>query len=59
LLAIVRPATDDGVWRGFGILDATPEEAARTMDDDPGVKAGIFTCEAHPVRSFPGDARPA
>jgi hypothetical protein len=29
------------------------------MDGDPGVQAGIFTYEVHPVRSFPGDALPA
>ncbi len=29
------------------------------MDGDPGVAAGIFTYEAHPIRSFPGDGLPA
>jgi hypothetical protein len=29
------------------------------MEDDPGVKAGVFEYEIHPVRSFPGDALPA
>jgi hypothetical protein len=29
------------------------------MDCDPGVQAGIFTYEIHPIRSFPGDALPA
>jgi hypothetical protein len=28
------------------------------MDDDPGVPAGIFTYDMHPVRSFPGAALP-
>ena len=58
-LAIVCPITDGGEWSGIGIFDATPEETARLMDEDPGVKAGIFTYEVHPVRSFPGDALPA
>jgi hypothetical protein len=29
------------------------------MDHDPGVEAGIFTYEIHPVRGFPGSALPA
>jgi hypothetical protein len=28
------------------------------MDADPGVQAGVFVYEVHPVRSFPGDALP-
>jgi hypothetical protein len=28
------------------------------MDEDPGVKAGIFTYEVHPTCSFPGDRLP-
>ena len=28
------------------------------MDDDPGVQAGVFTYEVHPVRGFPGDGLP-
>jgi len=49
-LAIVGPITDASGWAGTGILDVSLEEAARIMDEDPGVKAGIFTCELHPVR---------
>jgi hypothetical protein len=40
------------------ILNADPEETIRIMDDDPGVKAGVFTYEIHPCRSFPGDSLP-
>lgn len=58
VLSIVCPITDDTDWCGVSIFDATPEEAARIMDDDPGVKAGVFTCEVHPIRSFPGDCLP-
>jgi YCII-related domain-containing protein len=58
LLAIVCPIVDDSEWSGIGIFDATPEEVVRVMDDDPGVKAGVFTYEVHPVRSFPGDRLP-
>ena len=28
------------------------------MRDMMGVKAGVFTYEVHPVRSFPGDCLP-
>lgn len=59
LLPIVCPVADDSGWSGIGIFAATPEETARIMDDDPGVKAGIFTYEVHPVLGFPGDALPA
>ncbi len=31
---------------------------ACSPSSDPGVKAGIFTYEVHPVRSFPGAALP-
>jgi hypothetical protein len=59
LLSIVCPVTDDSEYTGVGIFNATPDETARLMDADPGVKAGIFTYEIHPVRSLPGDTLPA
>jgi hypothetical protein len=59
LLAIVCPVTDGSEWAGIGIFDATPEETARIMDEDPGVRAGVFTYEVHPVRGFPGDSLPS
>ena len=58
VLSIVGPVTDGGELCGIGIFNTTPEEAARIMDDDPGIKAGIFTYEVHPIRSFPGDRLP-
>lgn len=58
LLSIVCPVTDNSAWAGVGIFDATPDEVTRIMDDDPGVKTGIFTYEVHPIRSFPGDSLP-
>jgi hypothetical protein len=57
-LAIVCPVTDDSPWAGIGIFDATPEEVVEIMDGDPGVQAGLFEYEVHPVRSFPGDRLP-
>ncbi|MFZ0218056.1 MAG: YciI family protein [Candidatus Dormiibacterota bacterium] len=58
VLAIVCPVTDDSEWSGIAIFDASPEEVAAIMDGDPGVQAGIFTYEAHPVRGFPGSVLP-
>jgi hypothetical protein len=59
VLAVVCPIIDDSEWAGLGIFDADPDEVVRIMDDDPGVRAGVFTYEVHPVRSFPGDQLPA
>lgn len=59
VLSIVCPVVDDSEWAGIGIFNATVEEVARIMEDDPGVRAGVFTYEVHPIRSFPGDALPA
>lgn len=58
LLPIVLPVADDSDWAGLGVLDASPEQSARIMDGDPGVQAGIFSYELHPVRGFPGSALP-
>ena len=59
VLAVVCPITDDSGWSGIGIFDASTDDVIRIMEDDPGVRAGIFTYEVHPVRSFPGDSLPA
>jgi hypothetical protein len=58
VLAIVCPIVDDSEWSGVGIFDAEPDEVVRIMDEDPGVKAGVFTYEVHPARGFPGDRLP-
>lgn len=58
VLAIVLPATDDSDWAGLGIFTAPPDEVRAIMDHDPGVAAGIFTYEVHPVRGFPGSCLP-
>jgi hypothetical protein len=59
LLAVVCPVPDDSDLCGVGIFTPAPDEVARLMDDDPGVRAGVFTYAVHPCRSFPGDALPA
>ena len=56
VLRIVCPVRDRSDVSGIGIFDASEDETRRIMEDDPGVRAGIFTYEVHPTRSFPGDA---
>jgi hypothetical protein len=58
LLSIVCPIADGSDISGVGIFNATPEETKKLYDDDPGVKAGIFTFEVHSCRGFPGDSLP-
>lgn len=58
VLPIVCPVTDDSSLSGIGIFDASPEQVAAIMDEDPGVKAGLFSYEIHPVRGFPGSVLP-
>ena len=58
LLSIVCPIRDDSGTTGVGVFNATVEETQKIMDDDPGVKAGVFVYELHPSRSFPGDSLP-
>jgi hypothetical protein len=56
VLQIVCPVADGSGVSGVGIFAASPEETTTIMNGDPGVKAGLFTYEVHPCRSFPGDA---
>lgn len=58
LLPIVCPVRDESDVSGVGIFTATPEEVKKIYDEDPGVKAGVFTYEIHACRSFPGDSLP-
>jgi hypothetical protein len=59
VLAIVCPIPDESTWCGIGVFDATEDEVHAIMQSDPGVQAGIFEYELHPVRSFRGDRLPA
>jgi hypothetical protein len=59
LLSIVCPVRDDTELCGVGIFNASVEDTTKLMEADPGVRAGVFTFEVHPVSSFPGDALPA
>ncbi|MGC4034313.1 MAG: hypothetical protein QM764_00025 [Chitinophagaceae bacterium] len=58
LLSIVCPVIDNSEVCGIGIFNTTIEETTKLMDEDPGVKAGVFIYEIHPCRSFPGDSLP-
>jgi hypothetical protein len=57
-LPIVCPVGDNSEWAGIGIFDATPEQVTQIVEGDPGVQAGLFTYEIHPVRGFPGSSLP-
>src|SRR5437016_5169370 len=54
LLPIVCPVADGSGVTGVGIFDARPEDVELIMSQDPGVKAGVFTYDIHPTRTFPG-----
>ncbi len=58
VLPIVCPVTDESDVAGIGIFDASVEEVQKIMDEDPGVKAGVFVYEIHACRSFPGASLP-
>lgn len=57
-LPIACPINDGTEVKGVGIFTTSLEETKIIMDEDPGVKAGIFTYEVHPCRSFPGAMLP-
>ncbi|MFI5909623.1 hypothetical protein [Dactylosporangium sp. NPDC051541] len=58
LLAVVVPVIDETALSGIGIFAADTDTVRAIMDDDPGVRAGIFTYEVHTGRGFPGAALP-
>jgi hypothetical protein len=45
VLAIVCPVADGGDVTGVGIFNASVEDTKKIMDEDPGVKAGVFVYE--------------
>lgn len=58
VLAIFLPVADLTDWGGLYVFASGVEEVREIIDTDPGVNAGIFTYELHPVRGFPGSALP-
>src|SRR5260370_9437458 len=58
VLSIVCPISDGSNVRGVAIFNADIEEVKKIMDEDPGVKAGVFGYELHACQSLPGDSLP-
>jgi hypothetical protein len=58
LMPIVCRVADGSDVNGVGIFNASAEETKKIMDEDPGVKAGVFVYEVHACKSFPGDSLP-
>jgi hypothetical protein len=54
LLAVVLPVTDDSCIAGYGVFTTDLDTTRQIIESDPGVCAGIFEFELHPVRGFPG-----
>ena len=52
LMPVVCPVGDGGDVSGVSLLDVGLEDAARMMDADPGVQAGVFTYELHACRAL-------
>src|SRR5450631_3315639 len=59
VLPIVCPVSDGSDLCGIGIFNTNADELKIIMDEDPGVKEGIFIYEIHPCRSFPGSSLPS
>ena len=60
LLSIVGPVVqDESDIAGVAIFSTSLERTRMILDEDPAVKAGIFTYEAHVIEAFPGDALPS
>ena len=55
---IITPVTATDGPSGFAVFTTNIDETRAIMDTDPGVAAGIFTYELHPVRGFPGATLP-
>ncbi len=58
LLPIVCAVRDPTGLSGIGVFIGSVDEVKQIMDEDPGVKAGVFVYEVHACRSFPGDSLP-
>ncbi len=58
VLPIVCPVNDGSDVSGIGIFNASVEDVKKIMDEDPGVKAGVFVYEVHACRGFPGSSLP-
>ncbi|HUI70068.1 MAG TPA: hypothetical protein VL354_06075 [Spirochaetia bacterium] len=59
IMPVVCPIGDGTNVTGIAVFDTTPEETTRIYSEDPGVRAGVFTFDVHPCRSFPGSTLPS
>ena len=57
-LAIVCPVRDDTPLCGLYIFSTGAETVTAVMQEDPGVRSGVFVYEVHPITGFPGDSLP-
>jgi len=57
-LHVVGPVRDESNVCGAYIFSTSTSETKELMDQDPGVKSGIFTYEIHQMQSFPGSTLP-
>ncbi len=58
LLSVMCTVDDGTEVDSIGIFDVGAERTRDLMDVDPGVRAGTFEYEVHPVLGHPGDALP-
>lgn len=58
IMPMVCPISDGSDVEGVGIFNASVEEVNKIMDEDPGVKAGVFVYETHVCRGYPGSSLP-
>lgn len=52
------PISDESQIAGIGIFNTGIADVKKIMEEDTGVKEGVFVYEAHECRSFPGDSLP-
>jgi hypothetical protein len=55
VLSIVCPISDGSGVAGVYIFNSGMDKVKQIMEEDPAIKAGIFTFELHACQSFPGD----
>jgi hypothetical protein len=55
---IVCTVTEGSDISEIGVFKASLDETRKIMDENPGVKAGIFKYEVHDCRGFPGSSLP-
>jgi hypothetical protein len=54
LLSLLFQVDDNSELSGISIFNASLDETKEIMNEDPGIKAGVFVYEAHTCRGIPG-----